>query len=172
MLSRVVSLPRDQAIRIAKYEQGSLLLRAKASTKCSEFWHDAALHAGLVVQCLREGDDAGAATHALHVAPRWKKAADCEGWPTPSRTAAPGEINHPIVDTFTLVHFGVGALLSILGASHKQALAVSIGWELFEGPLKRAMPQIFPHATQDTVANKVGDFAANTLGYLAMEKLR
>jgi hypothetical protein len=108
----------------------------------------------------------------LRVGPAWKQAADCEGFPTPVRTAAPGEVNYPIVDEFTLVHFGVGAFLSILGASQKQALAINIGWELLERPLKRTMPQIFPHTTQDTIPNMIGDLIANELGYLLMERLK
>ena len=77
-----------------------------------------------------------------------------------------------VVDRFTLVHAGFGALLSIMGASRNQALAVAIGWELLERPLKRSMPQIFPDSTQDTIPNMIGDAIAMELGYLAMEKLR
>jgi hypothetical protein len=125
-----------------------------------------------VVAHLRSGDDGAAGRAALRVGPAWKEAADCEGWPTPVRTAVPGETNYPFVDAFTLAHLGVGALLSILGASQKQALAVAIGWELIERPMKRSMPNLFPHSTQDTIPNMVGDAVANYLGYLAMEKLR
>jgi hypothetical protein len=83
MPSRVVGLPRAQAIQLAEYERDSLVLRADGS-KCPELWRDAAHHADLVVQCLRAGKDTDAARHAGHITSRWKKAADCEGWPTPA----------------------------------------------------------------------------------------
>jgi len=159
-------------VQIAEYERDSLGLRADSSPGCRPQWLKAYEQADLVVANLRSGDDAAASRSALQVGPAWKRAADCEGWPTPIRTAAPGEVNYPIIDSFTLVHFGVGALLSILGASQKQTLAISLGWELFERPLKRTMPRLFPHTTQDTIPNMVGDLIANELGYLFMESLK
>ena len=172
MLTRVVELPRAQAIKIAKLERDSLGLRAQSSARCAGPWREAQDQANRVVQNLYAGADAAAGTAAVKVGYAWKKAADCEGWPTSTNTARPGEVNYPIVDRFTLVHAGFGALLSIMGASRNQALAVAIGWELLERPLKRSMPQIFPHSTQDTILNMIGDAVANYLGYSAMEKLR
>ena len=172
MLTRVVELPRVQAIQIAELERDSLGLRAQSSARCAGPWRVAQDQANRVVQGLYVGADAAAGTAAVKVGSAWKKAADCEGWPTPTRTARPGEVNYPVVDRFTLIHAGFGALLSIMGASRNQALAVAIGWELIERPLKRTMPQIFPHSTQDTIPNMAGDAIANYLGYLAMEKLR
>ena len=167
-----VTLPRAQAIQIAELERDSLALRAQSSARCVGPWRAAQDQANRVVQGLYVGADAAAGTAAVKVGFAWKKAADCEGWPTPTRTARPGEVNYPIVDRFTLVHAGFGALLSIVGASRNQALAVAIGWELLERTMKRTMPQIFPHSTQDTIPNMIGDAVANYLGYLAMEKLR
>ncbi len=167
-----VTLSRAQAIQIAELERDSLALRAETGGACRPHWLNARNQADLVVAHLRSGDDEAAGLAAIRVAPAWKKAADCEGWPTPTRTARPGEVNYPVVDRFTLVHAGFGALLSILGASRGQALAMAIGWELLERPLKRSMPQIFPDSTQDTIPNMIGDAIATELGYLAMEKLR
>ena len=81
--SRVVELPRNKAIQLAKYERDSLLLRAKSSLRCPGLWRDAARHADLALEALRRGHDSMAATHALRIALSWKRAADCEGWPTP-----------------------------------------------------------------------------------------
>lgn len=172
MTAGLVSFPRAQALQIAELERDSLGLRAQSSARCAGPWRAAQDQASRVVQGLYAGADATAGRAAVRIGPAWKKAADCEGWPTPTRTARPGEVNYPVVDRFTLLHAGFGALLSILGASRNQTLAVAIGWELLERPLKRSMPQIFPNSTQDTIANMIGDAIAMKLGYLAMEKLR
>lgn len=82
-----------------------------------------------------------------------------------ARTARPGEINYPAIDRFTLAHYAWGV---ILGASRFPlwgALAFAVGWEIIERPLKRRLPRIFPHGTQDTVPNMIGDASAMLLGW-------
>lgn len=83
MPSRVVGLPRAQAIQLAQYERDSLELRARSSRKCPWLWRAAAKQADLAVRHLLVGNDRAARSAALRVAPAWKRAADCEGWPTP-----------------------------------------------------------------------------------------
>lgn len=84
---------------------------------------------------------------------------------TRQRIANPGEINFHAVDRFTLVHGAVGAGLGALGLPWWAAIAVTLGWELVERPLKDHYPQMFPHSTQDTMDNVVGDVAAFMLGW-------
>jgi len=48
----------------------------------------------------------------------------------------------------------------VLGASFGTMLFITIGWELAERILKDLVPSIFPHPTQYTLANSVGDVAS------------
>ena len=75
----------------------------------------------------------------------------------PQPVAAPGQINHPFLDPYSLVHAAVGALLAALGARLGILLFITVGWELAERVLKDFVPAIFPHPTQDTLANSAGD---------------
>lgn len=168
-----VELPRVTAIEIARYERDSLRLRAGMGSKCAPLWNEAADQADLVVQALKTGRDDEAGQAAVKVGPAWKRAADCEGWPTPGvPKASPGQINYPPFDQFTAAHFVVGMALNALGLSRTQAAVVSVGWELVERPLKRELPSIFPHSTQDTLPNMIGDAIAMYLGYRTAEELR
>lgn len=83
----------------------------------------------------------------------------------PQRTAWPGEINHNALDRFTIGHAAVGTIMGLARAPWWVALGVAIGWELLERPLKDEFPRLFPHATQDTVANAVVDAAAMVVGW-------
>lgn len=83
----------------------------------------------------------------------------------PQRTARNNEVNFHIVDRFTLVHFGVGVVLGLIGFKWWAAAGTAIGWEVIERPLKRTIPQIFPHSTQDTFANAAGDATAMVVGW-------
>ena len=87
------------------------------------------------------------------------------------RAAEPGEINHAVVDRFTIAHFAVGVLMGAGRMPWWGALAIAVGWELVERPLKRSAPQIFPHATQDTVQNAVGDAVAMMAGWVSWQVL-
>jgi hypothetical protein len=75
-------------------------------------------------------------------------------------------INQAPADRFTLAHLVLGFVAGELGASPLQAVAVAVGWELVETPLKRAAPAVFPHASADTLANATVDALAFMAGYL------
>ena len=45
----------------------------------------------------------------------------------------------------------------MLGLGFWSTLALAISWELVEHLLKNLIPSIFPHPTQDTLANSAGD---------------
>ena len=81
------------------------------------------------------------------------------------RTARPGEINYPFVDPYSLVHAAVGAIFGLLGLRLAWVLAIAIGWELAEHVLKNLVPAVFPHPTQDTLANSIGDVLCALLGW-------
>ena len=74
--------------------------------------------------------------------------------------AGPGQINHALFDTYSLAHAAVGLILSVMGVGLGTMLFITIGWELAERTLKDLVPAIFPHPTQDTFANSVGDVAS------------
>jgi hypothetical protein len=75
----------------------------------------------------------------------------------PQRIAGPGEINHRLFDPYSLVHGLVGVVALLVGLSFWQTLTVAVGWELVEHAAKNVVPGFFPHPTQDTLANSVGD---------------
>ena len=68
-----------------------------------------------------------------------------------------GEINYPLIDRFTFVHFMIGFGYAFLGFGLGPVLFLALAWELFENPLKVHLSFIFPHATADTLQNSVGD---------------
>jgi len=81
------------------------------------------------------------------------------------RTARPGEINYAFVDPYSLAHAAVGAILGLLGLRLGGLLAIAIGWEVAEHVLKNLIPAAFPHPTQDTLANSIGDVLSALLGW-------
>ncbi len=81
------------------------------------------------------------------------------------RTARPGEINYAFVDPYSLAHAAVGVLLGLLGLRVGALLAIAIGWELAEHILKNLIPAVFPHPTQDTLANSTGDVLSALIGW-------
>ena len=87
------------------------------------------------------------------------------------RAARRGEINGDAVDRFTLAHGAAGVLLGLGRVPWWAALGLAVGWELAERPLKRAVPRIFPHASQDSLANATCDVLAVMLGWGAMKLL-
>jgi hypothetical protein len=100
------------------------------------------------------------------------------GWVT-QRVAAPGEINHAFLDPYSLLHFAVGAILAPFLASFLGSwrfglaalLIIAVGWELGERIFKDLTPAIFPHPTQDTLANSVGDVLSALAGWLVGRRL-
>jgi hypothetical protein len=81
------------------------------------------------------------------------------------RTAAPGELNYPFFDVYSLAHAAVGALLRLSGLAVGWLLLIAVGWEIAEHLLKNLVPAVFPHATQDTLANSIGDVLSALAGW-------
>jgi hypothetical protein len=82
--------------------------------------------------------------------------------------------NDPIryVDRYTLGHFMVGFLSGMRGViPWYGSLALAVGWELIENPLKQAVAQIFPVAIPDTIENAAIDVAAWMAGFGASQLL-
>ena len=82
------------------------------------------------------------------------------------RTAGPGEINHAFVDPCSLVHGLVGVVAMLgLGLGFWATLGIAVSWELVEHGLKNLVPGLFPHPTQDTIANSLGDVLSTMIGW-------
>jgi hypothetical protein len=90
----------------------------------------------------------------------------------PQRLAGPGEINHGFVDPWTLVHGLVGVAAAVLGFGLWSTLALAISWEVAEHLLKNLVPTMFPHPTQDTLANSAGDILATMVGWAMTRAVR
>ena len=78
-------------------------------------------------------------------------------------------INERPVDRFTLGHFLVGVILQRAGVTFRRAAIAGVAWELLERPLKAAVPGLFPHPQQDSMANASLDVLAWIGGYWAAE---
>ena len=82
------------------------------------------------------------------------------------RTAGPGEINHAFLDPYSLVHGVVGVVaVLVLGLGFWATLGIAVSWELVEHVLKNLIPAVFPHPTQDTIANSAGDVLSTMVGW-------
>jgi hypothetical protein len=90
----------------------------------------------------------------------------------PQPTAAPGTINGDAVDRFTLAHAAVGGFYGLTGLGWGPVVVLAIGWELLERPLKDAVPQMFPHASQDSATNALIDAAAVIGGWWVVRRIR
>jgi hypothetical protein len=88
------------------------------------------------------------------------------------RTAAPGQINHAFVDPWSLVHGLVGVMMAALGFGLAPTLVLALSWEFIEHALKNIVPAVFPHPTQDTLANSVGDVLSSVLGWYLLSRVR
>jgi len=86
-------------------------------------------------------------------------------------SAPPGEINGDLWDRFTLAHLAVGGALGYLRTPLALAVAAGVGWELIERPLKEVAPELFPHSTQDSLPNAIGDVGAVLAGWFIASKL-
>lgn len=80
--------------------------------------------------------------------------------------------NLDMFDRFSLVHMGFGAVCGYLGAGPLLVGVTAIGWEVAENPLKDRFPEVFPHATHDTLLNATGDVLATMVGWAIGRALR
>ena len=76
-----------------------------------------------------------------------------------------GEINTALLDPYSLVHGLVGVVMVALGFGLLPTLVLAIGWEVAEHVLKNLIPQVFPHPSQDTLANSFGDVLSTAIGW-------
>jgi hypothetical protein len=88
-----------------------------------------------------------------------------------NRKALPGEVNHDLVDRWTLGHLGAGWGLGLVRAPWWVALGIALGWELVENPLKRHVFRSMIGSTQDTFANSVVDVITLMVGWGMMKAL-
>jgi hypothetical protein len=87
------------------------------------------------------------------------------------RVARPGEINYALLDPYSLAHAGVGAMLALSGFSLGSLLIIAVGWEVAEHIFKNLIPWFFPHPTQDTLANSIGDVLSALAGWYLCGRL-
>lgn len=76
-----------------------------------------------------------------------------------------GAENQTAIDRFTAGHAAVGLLLRLGRLPWWAALAIAVGWEVIETPIKNAMPRAFPFPTADSFANAATDVVAVMTGY-------
>ncbi len=69
------------------------------------------------------------------------------------------------IDIWTGAHAAVGVFYGALGFPWQYALGAAALWEVVENPLKDRLPQVFPDACHDALANAVADVAAVMVGY-------
>ncbi len=85
--------------------------------------------------------------------------------------AVSGQINHPLLDPFSLVHFGVGLGLGIFGFGLLPSIGIAVLWEVAEHLLKNCLPHAFVFPSQDTLVNAVGDVLATVVGWRVVQPL-
>ncbi len=90
----------------------------------------------------------------------------------PQPTARRGFINGNPIDRFTLAHAAVGGVYGWFGLPWSAVVALAIGWELLERPIKDAVPELFPHPSQDTAENALLDAAAVIGGWWLVRRAR
>jgi len=86
-----------------------------------------------------------------------------------------GGINRAFLDPYSLVHALVGVVMASFGFGLLPTLLLAVGWEVAEHLLKNVAPALFPHPSQDTLANSAGDVLASVLGWVlivAIERRR
>lgn len=88
------------------------------------------------------------------------------------RVARPGEPNGDFVDRFTFVHAGYGWAMHGIGVPLGATLVGAVLFEIAEREMKRRSPESFPHPTQDTIQNQVGDVLAAAVGWYVSRRLR
>ena len=75
------------------------------------------------------------------------------------------------IDRYNIGHFAIGVLMQLSGASLSNALVIATVWEVVENGLKKKMPDFFPVAKPDTLANALFDIVSVYAGYKLMSLL-
>lgn len=78
-------------------------------------------------------------------------------------------LNNDAFDRWSVGHAVLGFVLSKTGFNLTTTFAIAVIWEVIEPVLKDNYPNIFPHPSQDTQANKLGDIVSVIIGYFAGE---
>ena len=73
--------------------------------------------------------------------------------------------NQAPVDVYTFVHLAAGILGQRVGLTLSEVVGAAIGWELMEGPLKTAAPNLFPDPSSDSLENSTVDVLAAAVGF-------
>lgn len=74
-------------------------------------------------------------------------------------------INENLFDRYSLAHLGAGFIAKRMGLSFTLTLVCSILFEVIEAQLKTTRPELFPHPSQDTSLNLLGDNIAVMAGW-------
>lgn len=85
-------------------------------------------------------------------------------------TARTGQINGDMFDRFSLLHGAFGFMCGRMGLGLTGTALVAVGWEFVERDLKARYPQYFPHPSQDSPINAIGDVVASVVGWQAAQK--
>lgn len=91
--------------------------------------------------------------------------------PTPETTESAG-VNGDTFDRFSGLHFGAGVLAGVVGIHPAIVVVAAVGWELAEDSLKEEVPEAFPHPSQDSKRNALGDVLSGSIGYFVGRWLR
>lgn len=86
--------------------------------------------------------------------------------------ASVGHVDYHTIDRFTPAHAAVGFVMGVLRAPWWLAVSSAVGWEVVEGRIKEARPDLFYQPTLDTPENAVVDAAAWILGWGLGYRLR
>ena len=79
-------------------------------------------------------------------------------------------VNRTAVDQFTILHIISGVALFFIFKAFGYdmpllALALAIGWEIYEPYAKEWNPDLFPNPSRDSTVNKTFDVLAVMIGY-------
>ena len=78
--------------------------------------------------------------------------------------APPADAQLP-VDLCTIGHLAVGFAIATSGVKLPGAMAIGVGWEIAEQPLKRKYPRAFSNARPDSTLHSVLDAMAVVAGW-------
>lgn len=82
------------------------------------------------------------------------------------RHSRDGETNYGLFDKFTWAHAFFGLAMGLYGTKSSTALLTAMAWEVGEPFLKKNVPVVFPDASIDDDANKLGDVVGWMAGWV------